>query len=90
MERKPRKIVQFISFITLFYIGIVLLLDLLFGTKIANFIIVLKNIGYGLIYFIVLMNAFFFIRTQRNNIYNVLFVLGALLLITCFILPFVI
>ena len=88
MERKSRKIVQFISFITLFYVGIVLLIELLFKIQIPNVIYVMKIIANGLMYFVILANSFFFIRTKRNNIYNVLFVLGALLLTICFILPF--
>ena len=87
MERKSRKIVQFISFISLFFVGLVLLLESLMGPN--SFMNFLKIIAGFLVLIILIVNAFFYIRTKRSNVFMLLFVIGTLFLIIAFILPFV-
>lgn len=88
MERKSRKILQFISFVAIFVIGLVLLVDAIFGSK-TSFMLALKNIANALAYFVVIANGFFYIRTKRSNVFTLIYIIGVLLLAICFIVPFI-
>jgi len=86
MENKYKKILYFLSFILVFYVGVVLLLKLIFVNQIANVINVLFNIGIGFVFLITSVNAYLYIRTKRSRVYTLLYVIGVLLLSICFIL----
>lgn len=88
MERKSRKIVQFISFVAVFLVGIIYLLDILVGVKIPTLINILIKIANGIMILVVLINAFFYVRTKRSNLFLALYLFGALLLISCYLIPF--
>ena len=90
MENSFKKFIYLISFVAVFFIGIVLLLGLIFGNKITSFLSVLNNIALVFAYFVVCVNAFFFVRTKRSAVYTVLYLLAVVLITVCFIIPFLI
>ncbi|MGN1207925.1 MAG: hypothetical protein ACI4TI_00450 [Christensenellales bacterium] len=90
MEKRSKKFVYFLSFVMMFLIGIGLLLDVIFGTKLGAFGQIAKKIIVALSFFVVCINAFFFVRTKRSNVYLFLFVIFILLILICLIVPFVI
>ena len=89
MEKRSKKFVYFVSFIIMSIIGITLLLDLIFGTKLGAFGEILKKVVAILSYIVVCINAFFFVRTKRSSIFLFLFVICVLLILICVIIPFV-
>lgn len=86
MENKYKKFLYFLSFVLVFYMGIVLLLKLLLQNQIANIINVLFNIGIGFALIIASINAYLYIRTKRSKVYTLLYLIGVLLLTISFIL----
>jgi len=90
MERKSKKLVYFLSFISLFIVGLVLLLNALLPSSFAMFLNVIKIIAEILVFVVIIINAFFYVRTKRSNVYMLLFVIFTLFLIISFILPFII
>lgn len=89
MERKSRKIVQALSYISLFIIGIVLLLDVIIGVKAPEVMNILKNIANVLAYIVVCVNGFFFVRTKRSAVYVFLYIFALILIIVCYVLPYI-
>ena len=87
MENGFKKFIYLISFISVFFIGIVLLISLLFGGKISNFTNILNNIATIIAYFVVIVNAFYFVRTKRSSVYTILFLLAVVLITVCYIIP---
>ena len=89
MEKKSKLIIYFISYISIFFIGIVLLLDLIFGTKLGAVGVALNNISKILCFVVVFSNAFFFVRTKRSNLFMLLLIVFSLICIICFFIPLV-
>lgn len=89
MEKRSKKFIYLISYILMFLIGLALLLDLIFGTKLGVFGDVLKKIISVLCYIVVGINGFMFVRTKRSGVYLLLYVIVALLILVCVVLPFV-
>lgn len=87
MENGFKKIIYFISFVAVFFISLVLLIGLIFGNKVTNFISILNNIAVVISYFVVCVNAFFFVRTKRSAIYTVLYLIAIVLITICFLIP---
>lgn len=90
MENKHKKFLYFLSFISIFFICIVLLIKLIFGNNIKNIILILDNIVSLLAYFVVCVNAYFYVRTKRSKVYTITYLIAVLVLLICFIVPFVI
>lgn len=90
MEQKHKKFIYFLSFISIFFIGAVLLIKLIFGDKIVNITNILDNIALISSYIVLCANAFFYVRTKRSKVYTITYLLAVLLLSVCFIIPFVI
>lgn len=89
MERKSKKLVQGLSFVAIFIIGIVLLLDYILGIKAPQTMMVLKNIANALAYVVVCVNGFFFVRTKRSGVYVFLYIVALILITVCYILPII-
>lgn len=89
MEKGYKKFIYAISFVSLFFIGLVLLFNLIFGQEFINIANILNNIATILAYFVVVINAFFFVRTKRSIVYMVLYIIAVLLISVCIFLPFV-
>ena len=90
MERRSKKIIYFISFVLMFLIGIVLVLDIIFGEKLGAFGTISKKVVAILAYIIVCINGYLYVKTKRSGIFMAIYFLGILLLLACIILPFII
>ena len=87
MENGFKKLIHLISFIAVFFIGVVLLVNLIFGAKATAFINVLNNIANIIAYVVVIVNAFYFVRTKRSSVYTILFLVAVVLITVCYIIP---
>lgn len=90
MDKRSKKVVYLISYFVMFLIGIVLLLDLIFGAKLGKFGEISKKIIALCSFIVVCINAFFFVKTKRSGIFLTMFVIFVLLILICLIVPFVI
>lgn len=90
MEKRSKKVVYIISYFVMILIGIVLFIDVIFGSKLGNFGEILKKIIAILSFVVVCVNAFFFVKTKRSGIYLTLYIIFVLLILICIIVPIVI
>lgn len=90
MEKRSKKIIYFISFVLIFLIGIVLLLNIIFGEKLGSFGLISKKVVAILSFIIVCINGYLYVKTKRSGIFLAVYFFGVLLLLACLIIPFLI
>ena len=86
MESGFKKFVRFISFISVFVIGLVLLLTIIFKNT-PSFTFVLEKIATFLAYFVVCVNAFYYVRTKRSGVYTLIYIIAVILITVCYFIP---
>ena len=87
MEKGFRKIINFLAFIAIFFIGIVLLINWIFGAKMPTVTTTLVQIATIIAFFVTCVNAFYFVRSKRNGVYLLLYIIAIILIAVCYFFP---
>lgn len=87
MEKGFRKIINFFSFIAIFFIGIILLINWIFGDKIPQVTSVLMQASIVLAFFVTCVNAYYYVRSKRNGVYLLLYLIAVILIAVCYFFP---
>ncbi len=75
------KVINFIAFVGLTLIAIVLILQKIFANSDSSFISALRVIGESIAYTITAISAFFYVRSKRNVWWYVAYTVAAVLVI---------
>lgn len=87
MEKGFRKIINCLAFIAIFFIGTVLLINWAFGAKIPNVTSALMQISTVIAFFVTCVNAYYFVRSKRNGVYLLLYLIAVILIAVCYFFP---
>lgn len=87
MEKGFRKIINFFAFIAIFFIGIVLLINWVFSAKMPEITSALMQVSIVIAIFVTCVNAFYFVRSKRNGVYLLLYLIAVILIAVCYFFP---
>ncbi len=75
------KVINFIAFVGLTIIAVVLIMQKIFASSDSSFLGALRVIGESIAYTITAISAFFFVRSKRNVWWYVAYTIAAVLVV---------
>lgn len=83
-ELKIKQFFNMLAWVAVMFVGVALVLDYIFNATGG----IISKIASALAYIIASIDAYYFVRTKRNPVYLILYIISVILIIVFLILPF--